>query len=145
MLYMFLTVVRMNRFRPAPALGLFRGHTGVIEPHLIEEVTEAIGASRPCCCGDRIDDLGKIALGRLQSLFRPLTVIDVSEEEIPRPDRIFCISYRDATNPKPSIYTVGTPAAVLDVVDGALFNRLDASLDDAGKVIRMNGVAQSPV
>src|SRR5262252_917835 len=62
MLYMFLAVVRMNRFGPAPALRLFRGHTGVIEPHLIDRVTVAIRASRPCCCGDRINDGSKIQI-----------------------------------------------------------------------------------
>ena len=65
-----LTVVRMNRFRPPPALRLFGGHARVIEPHLIEEVAVAIRTSSPCRRGDRIDDGGKIALARLQSLFR---------------------------------------------------------------------------
>src|SRR5262249_29288227 len=67
----FLTVVRMNRFHPPPALRLFRGHGRVIEPYLVEEVAVAIGASGPRCSGDGIDDGGKIALARMQSLFRP--------------------------------------------------------------------------
>src|SRR5262249_45441379 len=52
----FLTVVRMNRFHPPPALRLFRGHGRVIEPYLVEEVAVAIGASGPRCSGDGIDD-----------------------------------------------------------------------------------------
>src|SRR5262249_32833262 len=66
----FLTVVQMNRFRPAPALRLFRSHARVIEPHPIDEVAVAIRTSGPRCRGDRIDDCDKIALARLQSLFR---------------------------------------------------------------------------
>src|SRR5262249_7869167 len=75
----FLTVLRMNRFPPAPALRLFGGHTRIVQPHLIEEVAVAIGTSSPCCCGDRIDDGGKIPLARLprfksasQGFLRPL-------------------------------------------------------------------------
>src|SRR5215469_18881383 len=50
-------VVGMNCLRPPPALRLFGGHVGILKPHLIEEVTVAIGASSPYCCGDRIDYL----------------------------------------------------------------------------------------
>src|SRR5262249_30386097 len=42
-----LTVVRMNRFHPSPALRLSRGHSRVIEPHSIEEVAVSVRTSRP--------------------------------------------------------------------------------------------------
>src|SRR5262249_19638028 len=38
----FLAVVGMNRFRPPPALRLFRSHAGVIQPYLVEEVAVAV-------------------------------------------------------------------------------------------------------
>src|SRR5215472_2723827 len=65
-----LTVVGTNRFRPSPPLRLFRSHARVIEPYLIEEVAAAVRTSSPCRSGNRIDDGGKIALARPQSLLR---------------------------------------------------------------------------
>src|ERR1700746_2426586 len=65
-----LTVLGVNRFRPPPALRLFGSYARVIEPHLVEEVAVAIRAGGPCRRGDRIDDGAKIALARVQSLFR---------------------------------------------------------------------------
>src|SRR6516162_10469041 len=66
----FLTVVRVNRLRPPPALRLFRSHARVIEPYLIEEVAVAVRTSSPCCRRNRVDDGGEIALARPQSLLR---------------------------------------------------------------------------
>src|SRR5215467_10370342 len=66
----FRTVVRVNRLRPPPALCLFSSHARVIEPYLIEEVAAAVRTSSPCRRRDRIDDGGKIALARPQSLVR---------------------------------------------------------------------------
>src|SRR5215469_1825510 len=66
----FLAIIGMDRFRPPPALRFFGNHARIIEPYLIDEVAIAIRTSCPCCRGDRIDDGGKIALGRLPRLLR---------------------------------------------------------------------------
>src|SRR6516164_6403422 len=73
----FRTVVRVNRFRPPPALCFFHGHACVIEPHPIEEVAVAVRTSSPCRRGDRIDDSGKVALTRPQSLLCSFALLDV--------------------------------------------------------------------
>src|SRR5215467_1435408 len=72
-----LTVVRMNRFRPAPTLRLFRSHTCVIEPDLIEEVAVAVRTSSPGCCGDCIDDGSKVTLTCSPCLLRLLSILDI--------------------------------------------------------------------
>src|SRR5215813_3977909 len=96
----------MNGFRPPPALRLFRGHTGVVEPYLIEEVTVAIGASRPCGCGDGIDDGSEVTLACSPSLFRLLSILDVGACTVPPHDLARVVAKSLSANEKPAINAI---------------------------------------
>src|SRR5262245_6648613 len=105
----------MNRFRPAPALRLFHRRTGVVEPHLIEEVAVAIGASSPCSRGDGIDDGGKVALGRVLRLLRLLAIFDVYIGSVPFDDMVRLIPLWISADKKPSICAVESAHAYFSV------------------------------
>src|SRR5262249_32115312 len=98
-----LTIVRMNRFRPPPALRLFRGHPRVIEPHLIEEVAVAVRTSSPCRRGNRIDNAGKITLACPHSLFSLFAIINISACAVPPHDLAGFVAERLGANEKPAI------------------------------------------
>src|SRR5262245_33119930 len=106
----------MNRFRPPPALRLCRGHACVIQPHLIEEVTVAIRTSSPCCCWDRIDDGGEIALARPQSIFGFFPIIDIGAGSVPSLDLARLVAERLGTNQKPTINAIMATKTRLDFI-----------------------------
>src|SRR5262249_18094598 len=134
----------MNGFRPPPALRLFRGHAGVIEPYLIEEVTVAIGASSPCCRGDGIDDGSKIALGRLLSLLRLLSILDVYIRSVPFDDVARIISLRIRADKKASICAVESAHTYFNIPRCPRSQTRPPIFDECLTVARMNGFRPSP-
>src|ERR1700757_488579 len=130
-------------FSPVPQL--LTAFAEKFQDLLVKEFHLARWAHRVYEPGDVIDDRAKIGLALQQLLLGTLAIIDVCKKEIPRGYFVFRISYREPADLEPSVHSVCTPAAVLNLVDPALFDRLDASLDYARKVIRMNGISQGPV
>ena len=95
--------------------------------------------------GDGVDDQVQVALVRTQSLFSLLAIIDVGQEQIPGGYRTFRIPHRQAANLEPPVNAVSASATVLDFIDLPGFDGFGACLDDARKIIRMNGADEGPV
>src|SRR5215831_3530501 len=134
----------MNSFRPPPALRLFRGHAGVIEPYLIEEVTVAIGASSPCCRGDGIDDGSKIALGRLLRLLRLLSILDVYVRSVPFDDVARLVPLWISADKKPSICSVESAHTYFNIPRCPRSQTRPPIFDERLTVARMNRFGPSP-
>src|SRR5215468_8274471 len=135
----------MNDVGPGPILHLLTGFAEILQDLLVYKLYLPRWAHRVYEPGNVIDDRTKIGLALQQLLLGMLAIIDVRQKEIPRGYFVFRISYRETADLEPAIRSIRTPAAVLYVVNATLFDRLDASLDYAGKIIRMNGIRQRPV
>src|SRR5262249_33458915 len=81
-----LTVVRMNRFRPAPTLRLFRSHSRLRGAGVSEEVAVAVPASTPGCCGGCIDDGSRAPFASTACLPRVCAPLAFWGSAVPRPE-----------------------------------------------------------
>src|SRR5262249_36344227 len=138
-------VVSMNDIGSGPVLQLLTGFAEKFQDLLVKKLHLAGWAHRVYESGDVVDDRAKIGLALQQLLLGALAIIDVCKKEVPGGDFSLCVSHRETADLEPSIYAVGTPAAVLYFVNETLFDRLDASLHYVGKIIGMNRVRQGPV
>src|SRR5215470_13075140 len=135
----------MNDIGSGPVLQLLTCFAEIFQDLLVNKIHLAGWTHSVYEAGDVIDDGAKIGLALQQLLLGTLAIIDVCKKEIPRGYRVFRISHREAAHLEPSVNSIGTAAAVFNLVHPALFDRLDASLDDTGNIIRMNGISQGPM
>src|SRR5215467_7183285 len=135
----------MNDVGPGPILQFLSCFAEILQDLVVKKFHLARRAHRVYESGDVIGDGAKIGLALQQLLLGTLAIIDVCKKEIPGGYFVFRISYREPADLEPSVHSVCTPAAVLYLVDLALFDRLDASLDYARNIIRVNRISQGPV
>src|SRR5262249_41474654 len=106
----------MNRFRPAPALRVFRGHARVIKPTLIEEVAVTVRPTGPGRCWDRIDDRSKVTLACSPRLLRLFSVLDIGAGAVPPHDLARLVAKRLGTNQEPTISAIMAAKTRLNLI-----------------------------
>src|SRR5271154_591506 len=79
-------VLRVDRSRPVPVLRLFRREACVVKVVLVEELGGAIRTRRPCQRGNGVDDQLEVTFTRAQSIFGPLPIVDVRQQDAPPND-----------------------------------------------------------
>src|SRR5215471_10028997 len=138
-------IVRVNHVVRLPLLCLPRRSAEILQKWSIEDLGCAIRRKAGKKARHVVQERARIEFARTQFFLCPLAILDVRKEEIPLGNLVFRISRWETANLEPAVNAISTAATMLNLVDLSRFDRLFARLDYARKVIRMNGIDQSPV
>ncbi len=134
----------MDGSRPAPTGGLFQRNTDEVQIVLVEELGTAIWTRRPGQRRNRVDDELETASPAGESLLGTLPLVDIGQEHAPVNDVAGGIAKRKSVVLKPAIDAIRPPEALQDLVWGAGRDGLREDVDDARKIVRMDGVVRAP-
>src|SRR5215813_2580996 len=138
-------IVRVNNVVRLPLLCLLRRFAEILQQWSIEDLWCAIRRKAGKKARHVVQGRARIKFSRTQVFLRPLAIIDVRKEEIPRGYLAFRVSHRKTAHLEPSVDAISASAAVLNLVDLPRLDRLFARLNHTRKVVRMNGLDQGPV
>ncbi|OLE63219.1 MAG: hypothetical protein AUG04_06295 [Deltaproteobacteria bacterium 13_1_20CM_2_69_21] len=89
--------------------------------------------------------LGQVGFAAAQFLFCFFAVVNVSQQEIPARDTTFRVSQGETARLEPAVHTVGSTLTKLIRIRLPGFDRVLPRVEQARKVIRMDGVAGGPI
>src|SRR6185436_5701627 len=124
--------------------GLLQGPSGELETGAIRVHHAAVRVGHPEKLGKEVDDRTELALVLPDALLRPLSVVDVRQQDVPAGNRAVGTTQRARACVKPAMDTVGSAYAVVGLVRLPGFDRRPPRRNHATTVIRMNRVASSP-
>src|SRR6266446_4503519 len=88
---------------------------------------------------------GQVGFAAAQFLFCFLAVVNVSQQEIPACDPTFRVSQGETACLEPAVHAIGSTLTKVIRIRLPGFDRVPPRVEQARKVIRMNGVAGGPI
>src|SRR5262245_42975891 len=138
-------IFRVNNSARPPVRYFFRRPAEIVQQWSIDDLGCTIRRKTGKKARYIVQERARIEFSRMQRFLSPLTIVDVSKEEIPRGYRTFHSPRWEAANLDPPVNPISASTTVLNFVDLSGLERLFARLDHARKVIRMNGIDQGPI
>src|ERR1700730_9759584 len=138
-------VVRMEGVARRPPLQFLGSLSEILQGLAVEKLDLArrtMGRHKP---GNAVEDQAQALFVRLEGFLSALPVVNVGQQHVPTGETTFCVPRGERARLEPPVHTIGTPLAELNSIRLAGFDRVRPRVNDARKIIRMNGVAGRPV
>ncbi len=140
-----MKVIRMNVVAGVPILQFLNRLAEIFQHLPVDEFDLARrtrGGNKP---GNAVDDQAQALLIRPEGILGALPVVDVGQQHVPAGDTAARVSHGESARLEPPVHAIGTPLAELEKIRLPGFDRAPPRVDDARKVIRMDGVAGGPI